>query len=62
MVGFLPTEDFVSLMLVDKEHHLELHEEFVRQHVPIKVGAQRDWRLLQMYINAMRYDSIELLE
>ncbi|KAK3400642.1 hypothetical protein B0T20DRAFT_150418 [Sordaria brevicollis] len=62
VVSFLPTEDFVSLMQVSRDHHQELHDEFVRQHVPKEVGPRRDWRLLQMFINAVRYDSVELFE
>ncbi|KAK3954408.1 hypothetical protein QBC32DRAFT_88367 [Pseudoneurospora amorphoporcata] len=62
IASFLPTQDFLSLALVNKEHYLYFHEEFVRQHLPCKAGAERDWALLLMYFNALRYDSVELLK
>ncbi|KAK1781441.1 hypothetical protein QBC45DRAFT_440072 [Copromyces sp. CBS 386.78] len=62
IASFLPTQDFLSLVLVNKEHYSYFHEEFVRQHLPCKAGAERDWALLLMYFNALRYDSVELLK
>lgn len=62
IVGFLDTTDFLSLVLVNKAHYDAFHKEFVRQQLPAKVGAERDWALLQMYFNALRYDSVALLK
>lgn len=62
IASFLSTQEFLSLVLVNKEHYRVFHEEFVRQNIPDEAGAARDWALLQMYFNALRYDSVDLLK
>ena len=62
VLGFLDVKGFLSLVLANKKHHRLFHEEFVRQHIPTKAGAERDWALHQMFFNALRYDSVPLLK
>ncbi|KAJ4412923.1 hypothetical protein N0V85_003638 [Neurospora sp. IMI 360204] len=63
VLGFLPTHDLLSLLLVNKEHYRQFYDEFVRVHLaPPRDQARRDWGLVRMYINAIRYDSVDLLK
>lgn len=46
VVGFLPTQDFVSLMLVNKEHYRKLYDEFLRAYLAFpktRRGATGTW-------------------